>query len=66
MAVRDMTAPTTKLSTGAHADVWHPKRGIRWGVILRHVVLIGFCALVLLPLFWVIDRRWGRTAAQAN
>lgn len=54
MAVRDMIAPTTQRATSAHADVWHPKRGIKWGVILRHAVLIGFCAFVLLPLFWVI------------
>jgi ABC-type glycerol-3-phosphate transport system permease component len=54
MAVREMTAATTLSSTDTRADVWHPKRGIRWGVILRHAILISFCAFVLLPLFWVI------------
>jgi ABC-type glycerol-3-phosphate transport system permease component len=27
---------------------------LRWGTVLRHVVLIGFCLSVLLPLFWVL------------
>jgi len=54
MAVRNLTAPMARDTVGAPGDVWHPKRDIRWGVILRHAVLIGFCAFVLLPLFWVI------------
>lgn len=54
MAVQGMTKPMVRDLTGEYADVWHPKRGIRWGVIMRHAVLIGFCAAVLLPLFWVI------------
>jgi len=49
-----MTAPMAKDATGNYTDVWHPKRGIRWGLIFRHAILIGFCVLVLLPLFWII------------
>ena len=54
MAVRNMTAPMAKDAAGNYTDVWHPKRGIRWGLIFRHAILIGFCVLVLLPLFWII------------
>lgn len=35
-------------------EVWHPKKGLPWGAITRHAVLILFCAWVLLPLFWVV------------
>ena len=54
MAVQSVSTPMAKDATGNYADVWHPKRGIRWGLIFRHAILIGFCALVLLPLFWII------------
>ena len=53
MAVREISAPMAKDLTGTFGEVWHPKRGIRWGAILRHAVLISFCAIVLLPLFWI-------------
>jgi ABC-type glycerol-3-phosphate transport system permease component len=49
-----MSAPLSKTSTFTDVDVWHPKRGIKWGTVGRHAVLITFCAFVLLPLFWVI------------
>src|SRR3954465_14626741 len=54
MATQEISLPRSTTSTGSYTEVWHPKRGIRWGVIMRHAVLIGFCAFVLLPLFWVI------------
>lgn len=54
MAVRELSAPLTKSDIAAQTDVWHPKRGIKWGTVARHAVLISFCAFVLLPLFWVI------------
>jgi ABC-type glycerol-3-phosphate transport system permease component len=54
MAVREVTAPIAREIPGLRGEVWHPKRGIRWSVILRHAVLISFCAFVLLPLFWVV------------
>ncbi len=54
MVAQSPSVPVIRTSTGAEIEAWHPKRGIRWGVIARHAVLIAFCALVLLPLFWVV------------
>jgi ABC-type glycerol-3-phosphate transport system permease component len=54
MAVGEITATGARTSATAYGEVWHPKRGIRWGVIARHAVLILFCAIVLLPLFWIL------------
>ena len=57
MAVADI-APRVQ-SAPAHrsvrdiADAWQPRKGIRWGLIARHAVLIFFCAIVILPLLWV-------------
>lgn len=38
----------------AAADVWHPKRRIKWGTIGRHAYLIVLCLWVVLPLAWVL------------
>jgi ABC-type glycerol-3-phosphate transport system permease component len=55
MATRELSAPISRsMSSVALDDVWHPKRGVRWGPILRHAILILFCAVVLLPLFWIL------------
>jgi len=54
MAAQSPAIPVIRTSTGEEIEVWHPKRGIRWGVIARHAVLISFCALVLLPLAWIV------------
>jgi ABC-type glycerol-3-phosphate transport system permease component len=54
MAVQELTAPGVRSQAIGNTEIWHPRRGIRWGAIARHVILILFCALVLLPLFWVI------------
>ncbi|MEA2583675.1 MAG: multiple sugar transport system permease protein [Thermomicrobiales bacterium] len=54
MSVGETTSSNARGQSQAYADVWHPKRGIRWGVIVRHAVLIFFCLSVLLPLFWVV------------
>ena len=54
MAVRDLSAPLTRSDITDQTEIWHPKRGIKWGTVARHAVLIFFCAFVLLPLFWVI------------
>lgn len=53
MAVHEIAASGARGQTIAQAEVWHPKRGVRWGTIARHAVLIFFCASVLAPLFWV-------------
>lgn len=47
-------APRAQSQYRSIDEVWHPKRGLPWGAIVRHAVLIFFCALVLLPLFWVV------------
>lgn len=55
MAVRELSAPPVAGHRPlADLEVWQPKRGIRWGLIARHAVLITFCAIVLLPLFWIL------------
>jgi ABC-type glycerol-3-phosphate transport system permease component len=54
MSVGELTSGSVRERSQAYADVWHPKRGIRWGVIARHAVLIFFCCSVLFPLFWVL------------
>src|SRR5687767_7369810 len=54
MAVREISAPLTKSDVATQEDVWHPKRGIKWGAVARHAILVGFCLFVLLPLIWVI------------
>ena len=38
------------------ADAWQPRRNIRWGLIVRHAVLMFFSLSVLLPLAWVVIR----------
>ena len=38
------------------SDSWQPKKGVRWGLIARHSVLMFFCLVVILPLTWVIIR----------
>lgn len=54
MAVREILPGVDNDVARSFTGVWHPKRGIRWGVIARHAILIGFCAIVLLPLFWIV------------
>ncbi len=44
--------PTT--STNVEGEIWHPKKGIRWGSIARHTVLVILCLWVILPLLWVV------------
>jgi ABC-type glycerol-3-phosphate transport system permease component len=48
------TLKQTATATAARTDVWHPKRGIKWGTVARHAVLITFCFIILFPIFWVI------------
>ena len=38
------------------AAAWEPRRGIRWGLIARHAVLMFFSLAVILPLAWVVIR----------
>jgi ABC-type glycerol-3-phosphate transport system permease component len=38
------------------ADAYQPRRGIRWGLIARHTVLMFFSLAVILPLLWVVIR----------
>ncbi|HRA49121.1 MAG TPA: carbohydrate ABC transporter permease, partial [Thermomicrobiales bacterium] len=35
---------------------WAPKKGIKWGIVFRHAILITFTLAILLPLFWVFIR----------
>ncbi len=42
------------LSDGSTITYRHPKRGIRWGVIARHAVLISACLAILLPFAWIL------------
>jgi ABC-type glycerol-3-phosphate transport system permease component len=54
MSAGEMTAVNTRAQDRAEVEVWHPKRGIKWGTIGRHVYLIILCLWVLLPLGWVV------------
>jgi multiple sugar transport system permease protein len=54
MSSGEITAGRTGTLAQAHADVWHPKRRVKWGTIGRHVYLIVLCLWVLLPLAWVV------------
>lgn len=59
MAVSDLAprAPSTsQRSIREITDAWQPKRGIRWGLIVRHAVLMAFSLAVILPLMWVVIR----------
>src|SRR5688572_14882354 len=53
MATNELSAGRITTSKGAE-QVWHPKRGIRWGTVARHAFLIACCVGILLPLFWVV------------
>jgi ABC-type glycerol-3-phosphate transport system permease component len=59
MATHEMSAPVEmsatapRPATGARTDYYHPKRGIKWGPVVRHVVLLFFVVVVLAPLLWV-------------
>jgi ABC-type glycerol-3-phosphate transport system permease component len=48
--------PRAERSVSEIAGAWTPKRGIRWGLYIRHAVLMGFSLSVLLPLAWVVIR----------
>lgn len=50
------TAAPAQKSVREIADAWQPKKGIPWGLIARHAVLMFFCLVVILPLTWVIIR----------
>ena len=54
MSAGEMTATNTSALDRAETEIWHPKRGIKWGTIGRHVYLIILCLWVLLPLGWVV------------
>ena len=58
MATHEATAPIARpaaqTQAQVRADYYHPRRGIKWGPIVRHAVLLFFVALVLLPLAWII------------
>jgi ABC-type glycerol-3-phosphate transport system permease component len=54
MASAELTVSRIGATDRAPADVWHPKRRIKWGTIGRHVVLVTLCLWVLLPLAWVL------------
>ena len=62
MAVADFANPsrpghtTTQRSAREIADSWQPRRGLPWGLIARHAVLMFFSLSVLLPLAWVLIR----------
>jgi len=53
--VRPATVPAQR-TVREIADSWQPKRGLPWGAILRHSVLMFFSLVVILPLTWVIIR----------
>ncbi len=54
VATQELSAPrAARSATEAKVDYHHPQRGVKWGPIVRHAVLIFFCAAVLLPLFWI-------------
>ena len=54
MSAREMTATNTRALDQAESEIWHPKRGVKWGTIGRHAYLIILCLWVLLPLGWVV------------
>jgi ABC-type glycerol-3-phosphate transport system permease component len=55
MVAGKMTAVAARTDVRVReGEIWHPKRGIRWGVIARHAVLIFFCLVIILPLLWVV------------
>lgn len=54
MTAGDVTATNTSALSRTETEVWHPKRGIKWGTIGRHVYLIILCLWVILPLGWVV------------
>jgi ABC-type glycerol-3-phosphate transport system permease component len=54
MATQDISVPRAMPGVGTTADYYYPKRGIKWGPIVRHAVLLFFVAVVLLPLLWVL------------
>ncbi|MGH2617997.1 MAG: carbohydrate ABC transporter permease [Thermomicrobiales bacterium] len=54
MTSGEMTAGQIGTMSQDAADVWHPKRRIKWGTIGRHAFLIVLCLWVLLPLAWVL------------
>lgn len=62
MAVADLSStsqsgqPPRQLTAREIADAWQPKRGVPWGLIARHAVLLFFSLAVLLPLTWVLIR----------
>ena len=51
MAAQDLNIRPRALEI---ADFSHPRRGIKWGPIARHAILLLFSAWVLLPLAWVL------------
>lgn len=62
MAVADIAPRSQAASVTAQrsvreiADTWQPRRGIRWGLIARHAVLMFFSLAVILPLLWIVIR----------
>ena len=56
MVATDLTARPASAVALDGGQIWHPKRGIKWGTIARHAVLIFFSLIIILPLTWVIIR----------
>lgn len=54
MATQELSVPRAMAASGEAVDYYYPKRRIKWGPIVRHVILLFFVAVVLLPLFWVL------------
>ena len=54
MSSRELAAGRIATGSATRAEVWHPKRRIKWGTMGRHAYLIVLCLWVLLPLGWVL------------
>ncbi len=53
MTTVELTANASR-SSQLPVEYEHPRRGFPWGNVVKHAVLILFCLVVLLPLFWVV------------
>ena len=51
-----VSSPAAARSVREIADAWRPRRGIRWGLLARHAVLLFFSLSIILPLLWVVIR----------
>ena len=54
MSAGKIAEETVALSDGTSITFLHRKRGVRWGVIARHAVLISACLAILLPFAWIL------------